>query len=49
MMIPYKSPASYTILMLERVTCATKREDLTESISVVPAEYSPKVKLELFL
>ena len=25
----------------------TKREDLTESIGVVPAEYPPKVKLEL--
>ena len=43
-----KSPMSYTILMLERITCATKREDLTESTGVVPAEYPPKVKLELF-
>ena len=48
MMIPYKSPASYTILMLERVTCATKRKDLTESTGVVPAEYPLKIKLELF-
>ena len=29
-------------------TCTTqKREDLTESTGVVPAEYPPKVKLEL--
>ena len=34
------------ILTLERVTYATKREDLTESIGVVPAEYTLKVKLE---
>ena len=25
----------------------TKKEDLTESIGVVPAKYPPKVKLEL--
>ena len=29
-------------------TCIAKRDDLTESASVVPAEYPPKVKLELF-
>jgi len=28
--------------------CKEKREDLTESNGVVPAEYPPKVKLELF-
>ena len=28
-------------------TCTIKREDLTESTGVVPAKYSPKVKLEL--
>ena len=31
-------------------TCATqKREDLTECTDVVPAEYPPKVKLELLI
>ena len=31
-------------------TCTTqKREDLTESTSVVPTEYPPKVKLELLI
>ena len=29
-------------------TCTIKREDLTESTSVVLAKYPPKVKLELF-
>jgi len=29
-------------------TCTEKREDLTKSIGVVPAEYPSKVKLELF-
>ena len=29
-------------------TCTTKRNNLTESTGVVPAKYSPKVKLELF-
>ena len=28
-------------------TCTTKRNDLAESTGVVPAEYPPKVKLEL--
>ena len=28
--------------------CKKKRKDLTESIGVVPDEYPPKVKLELF-
>ena len=43
-----KSPVSHAVL-----TCSkqhlhnTKREDLTKSTSVVPAEYPPKVKLEL--
>ena len=47
--IAQKSPVSYTILTLKRVSYATKKKkDLTESIGVVPAEYPPKVKLELF-
>lgn len=29
-------------------TCTTKRNNLAESTGVVPAEYPPKVKLELF-
>ena len=47
-MMPKISLVSYTILTLEKVICATKRKDLTESIGVMPAEYPPKIKLELF-
>ena len=32
---------------IQRYLHNTKREDLTESTGVVPAEYPPKVKLEL--
>ena len=43
-----KSTVSYTAKHAITMTPAQhEREDLTESTSVVPAEYTPKVKLEL--
>lgn len=47
-MIPKKPPVSYTVLTyLKQHLHNTKREDLAEKTGVVPAKYSPKVKLEL--
>ena len=44
-----KSIVSYTAnTRSQRHLHNTKREDLTESIGVVPAKYPPKVKLEFF-
>ena len=42
-----KSTVSHTASRVRNNTCITKREDLIESIGVVPAKYPPKVKLEL--
>ena len=35
-------------LHTQNSTCTISKEDLIESTSVVPAKYSPNVKLELF-
>ena len=44
-----KSSVSHTILTCSRQNLRNKEEeDLTESISVIPAKYPPKVKLENF-
>ena len=43
-----KSTVSHTVLTYSKQHLYnTKREDLVESIGVVPAKYPPKVKLEL--
>ena len=42
-----KSTGSHTASHAQNNTCKMKRKDLTESIGVVSAKYSPKVKLEL--
>ena len=43
-----KSTVSHMVTCDRNDTCTTqKRKDLIESTSVVPAEYPPKVKLEL--
>ena len=49
----YKSYACFPQMALTNdainiTTCTAKRENLIESTGVVPAEYPPKVKLELF-
>ena len=47
LMMPKKSLVSHTTLAHSKQHLQSKREDLAESTDVVPAEYPPKVKLEL--
>ena len=45
-----KSTVSHTVLTYSKQYLHnTKREDLTKSTSMVPAEYPLKVKLEIFI